>query len=60
MSTLAMILTAAMAVPGDGSEKVSGELVEEKLDLRGQWRGTLYSRPGVIMSVTIEKGYLFF
>lgn len=42
MSALAMILTAAMAVPGDGPEKVSGEIAEQqRLDLRGEWKGKL-------------------
>ncbi len=40
MSALAMILTAAMVVPGDRPEKVSAELVEpQRLDLRGEWKG---------------------
>ena len=38
-SALAMVLAAAMAVPGNGPEKVSGEL-EQGLDLRGKWMGT--------------------
>jgi hypothetical protein len=37
MSALAMILMAAMAVPGDGSEQVSAETIEKRLDLRGRW-----------------------
>ena len=38
MSALAMILTAAMVVQGDGPEKVSGELSPmRRLDLRGEW-----------------------
>jgi hypothetical protein len=40
MSALAMILTAAMMVPGDWPEKVSGEVRKpQQLDLRGEWRG---------------------
>ena len=39
MSVLAMILTAAMTVPMNGPEKVSGE-IEQRLDLRGEWEGT--------------------
>jgi hypothetical protein len=35
-SALAMVLTAAMAVPGNGPEMVSAEM-EQKLDLRGEW-----------------------
>ncbi len=42
MSALAMILTAAMVVPGDGPEKVSGEMVQERLDLRGEWEAILF------------------
>jgi hypothetical protein len=43
MLALAMILTAAMMVPGDGPEKVSGEMVRESepLDLKAKWVGTL-------------------
>ena len=37
-SALAMILAAAMAVPGRGLEKVSGE-TEQRLDLSGVWVG---------------------
>ena len=37
-SALAMILAAAMAVPGDGSESVSMEMVQG-LDLSGTWKG---------------------
>jgi hypothetical protein len=40
MSALAMILTAAMMVPGDGPERVSGELAKpQRLDLSGEWKG---------------------
>lgn len=39
MSALAMILTATMAVVGNGPEKVSDE-VEQRLDLKGEWEGT--------------------
>lgn len=44
MSALAMILTAAMVVPGDGPEKVSGEMARERktLNLKGQWKAVLY------------------
>src|SRR5579875_2796846 len=37
MSALALILTAAMAVPGDGPEKMPGEISHKRLDLRGRW-----------------------
>jgi hypothetical protein len=42
MSALAMILTAAMAVPRNGPENVSGE-VEQGLDLREEWEGIAWS-----------------
>lgn len=62
MSALAMILTAAMAVPGDGPERVSGELSQmRRLDLRGKWKleflgGTLepLSREEVIRALRIQ------
>ena len=39
-SALAMILMAAMAVPGNGPERVSGEVkLTDALDLRGGWEG---------------------
>jgi hypothetical protein len=38
MSALAMILTAAMIVPGDGPKMVSGE-TKQRLDLSGVWVG---------------------
>jgi hypothetical protein len=37
-SALAMVLMAAMAVPGNGPENVSRE-VEQRLDLSGEWEG---------------------
>jgi hypothetical protein len=40
MSVLAMILTAAMVVPGDGPKMESGE-VEQQLDLNGVWQGII-------------------
>jgi len=45
MSALAMILTAAIAVPGNGPEMVSGEVVEEPqpLNLSGKWDMSLFS-----------------
>jgi hypothetical protein len=45
MSTLVLMLTAAMAVPGNGPEKVSGEM-EQGLDLRGRWEGTFQAWQG--------------
>jgi hypothetical protein len=40
MSTLAIILTAAMVVPADMREKVSGEIQQARLCLNGNWEGT--------------------
>jgi hypothetical protein len=50
MSALAMILTAAMAVPGDGLERMSGERAREEqpLDLTGQWKAVVYWKGQVI------------
>lgn len=39
MTALAMILTAAMADPGNGPDRVSAEM-EQGLDLSGEWEGT--------------------
>ncbi|HEY7312363.1 MAG TPA: hypothetical protein VH643_23570 [Gemmataceae bacterium] len=41
MSTLVLVLTAAMAVPGNGPEMVSVEIEPPGLDLSGEWEGTL-------------------
>jgi len=41
MSTLVLVLTAAMAVPGNGPAPVSAEM-EERLDLRGEWEGKFW------------------
>jgi hypothetical protein len=43
MSALAMLLTVAIVVPGDGPEKRSMEVVEMMLDLSGEWEGTVQS-----------------
>jgi hypothetical protein len=53
-SALAMILTAAMAVPGNGPEKVSGE-IEDGLNLGGKWEGILYHRMGAAVSQDPEE-----
>lgn len=37
-SAMAMVLMAAMAIPGNGPERASGE-VKQGLDLRGRWEG---------------------
>lgn len=44
MSALAMILTAAMVVPGDGPKYESAKIVQ-RLDLSGKWKG--YCNPGL-------------
>jgi len=58
MSALAMILTVAMAVPGNGPENVSWEIEEQRLELTGEWEGVwLDSRGGV--KVGLQDGELF-
>jgi hypothetical protein len=58
MSTLVIVLTAAMAVPGNGPDMVSGE-TRQGLDLNGRWEGTLQAN-GQIQPVRgqleIERG----
>lgn len=63
MSALAMILTAAMTVPGDGPEKASSEVAysPEPLNLRGEWKLILQvkdkeSEPKTEM--TIKNGWM--
>jgi hypothetical protein len=59
MSALAMILTAAMAVPGDGPESVTGEVARSQpLDLRGEWRGTVRNYYGLYATVQVGGGRL--
>jgi hypothetical protein len=50
MLALAMVLATAMTVPGNGPEKVSGEMVRERqpLNLQGKWKATVYWRGPVI------------
>jgi hypothetical protein len=56
-SALAMVLMAAMAVPGNGPEKVSVE-IEQGLDLTGEWEGVwLDSKGGT--KVRLQDGELF-
>jgi hypothetical protein len=61
MSALAMILTAAMAVPGDGPEKVTGKIAEEaklqRLDLSGDWKGK-WTLNGHTYDVMLRDGAL--
>jgi hypothetical protein len=54
MSIQAMILTAAIVVPGEGKGNVSGEMVRG-LDLSGQWEGTLRSKQGEVSRVRIDR-----
>ena len=54
-SALAMVLMAGMAVPGNGPDKVSAE-VEERLDLSGEWEGTLRSDKRQVCPVIIDDG----
>lgn len=58
MSAVAMILTAAMAVPADLPEKVSGEMVQG-LDLSREWEGTLRSKQGKECRVRIDPKWIF-
>ncbi len=55
MSALTMILTMAMVVPGNGPERDSGE-VEQRLNLRGKWRGTLRTIHGTTAFVSFNNG----
>jgi hypothetical protein len=56
MSALAMLLVVAMAVPGNGPEKESGE-IEQRLDLSGEWRGTSPTYDYVVV-VIVNSGLL--
>lgn len=60
MSALAMILTAAMMVPGHGPENVSGEMVRESepLDLKAKWKGIWYRPNGSKWDVEIVDHFL--
>lgn len=57
MSTLAMILTAAMGVPGDVPERESGQIAEtQPLALSGEWKGSWSNSSGNFkVIVTREK-----
>jgi hypothetical protein len=54
-SALAMILAAAMAVPGNGPEAVSGEM-EQGLDLRGEWEGEWRIAAGGVRQFELSNG----
>lgn len=56
-SALVMILTAAMAVPGNGPEMVSAEM-EQVLDLRGKWEGEWEDMQCQRFKARIEDGLL--
>lgn len=62
MSALAMILTTAMVVPWDVPGKVSGEMVQEPLNLNGKWEGSLHTKlpdnTDSTMPVTYQDGKL--
>jgi hypothetical protein len=57
MSTLAMILTAAMVVPASGPEKESGE-VQQGLDMSGEWKGSLRGSDGGFAWVRLTEGIM--
>jgi hypothetical protein len=60
MSTLVIVLTAAMAVPGNGLEMVSGEIIQEtqSLDLSGEWEGTWTTHATKTGKATLNAGDL--
>ncbi|MGH7221633.1 MAG: hypothetical protein ACRELF_00220, partial [Gemmataceae bacterium] len=57
MSAVAMILTAAMVVPGSGPEMVSGEM-EQGLDLGGEWKGIWGGAQGGYVNVRFNEGII--
>jgi len=56
MSTLVLTL-AAMVVPGNGPETVSGEM-EQALDLRGEWVGYEWDEWRTIWAMEVRRGEL--
>jgi hypothetical protein len=56
-SALAMILTAAMTVPGNGPEMVSDEM-EQGLDLSGKWEGILLFEDGTVHLAKLANNFL--
>lgn len=60
MTALAIILTAAMVLPENGSEKVSGEMVREAqpLDLSGEWEVTWQDSLGRTWQGKLKNGRL--
>jgi hypothetical protein len=57
-SRLAMVVMAAMTLPGNGPEKMSDEVTRERLDLSGKWEGNISHQMGFSISASIEKGHL--
>ena len=57
MSTLVLMLTAAMAVPGDVPKEVSEE-IEERLDLSGKWEGNVSHQEGFSVGAWLEGSRL--
>lgn len=57
MSALTMILTAAMAVPGDGPAKAPAEMVQT-LDMSGEWEGTWKDSLGYLWKAKLRNGQL--
>jgi hypothetical protein len=51
-----MVLMVAMAVPGNGPEKVSGEVDAPRLDMNGRWEGTFLNVGGIMWKTVIEDG----
>lgn len=56
-SALAMVLMTAMVVPGNGSEKASGEM-EQGLDIHGEWKGIWYGCHGNTVNVRFCEGFI--
>ena len=56
-SAFAMVLMAAMVIPGNGPEKVSGE-VKQGLDLSGEWEGSWDRGTGLIYKANLRENRL--
>jgi hypothetical protein len=59
MSTLVLVLTAAMAVPGNGPDMVSVEIAEQRLNLSGVWKGTIFRQEGKPLDAMLGDSILF-
>jgi hypothetical protein len=56
MSTLVIVLAAAMAAPGNGPKMEPGEIVErQRLDLSGEWEGTWDDHSGKTKRVKLTQ-----